>query len=234
MRSLTAAELLEVWERARGETPGSRPAVLLAAMNEEGAAQWPIGRRDALLLELRERNFGNRLACLADCPRCGETVELEFRADDIRTSPPAAEPLTIEGDGLQITFRLPNSEDLAAITALDDPDAARRQLFARCLQGSEEINIAELSDETLTLVGTRMGEADRQADVHLALACPACSHGWSAPFDIAAFFWSELKARAEILLREVHQLAATYGWRESEILRLSPARRAAYLELVRA
>lgn len=234
MRSLTAAELVGVWERARDETPENRPAVLLAAVNEEGAAQWPIGRRDALLLELRERNFGPSLACLTDCPRCGETVELEFRADDIRTSPPAAEPLTIEHRGREITFRLPNSEDLAAIATLNDPESARRELFARCLEGSGDINVAELSDETLLLAGTRMGEADRQADVHLALACPECSHRWSAPFDIASFFWNELKTRAEMLLREVHELAAAYGWHEGEILDLSPARRAAYLEMVRA
>jgi hypothetical protein len=35
-------------------------------------------------------------------------------------------------------------------------------------------------------------------------------------------------------LRDVHELASAYGWRESEILALSPQRRQAYLELVRA
>ena len=91
-----------------------------------------------------------------------------------------------------------------------------------------------MSDETLTFAGMRMGDADPQADVQLALACPGCRHEWSAPFDIATFFWSELKARAEMLLREVHELAAAYGWSENEILGLSAARRAAYLEIVRA
>jgi hypothetical protein len=232
MRSLTAAELLELWERARGATPAKRPVAMLEAVNAEDAAQWPIGRRDALLLDLREHNFGSHLTCLTDCPQCGETVELEFQAKDIRTSPPITNSLTIEHDGRELTFRLPNSDDLAAIAELDDPAQARRELSGRCLNGSADV--AELSDETLTLVGTRMGEADRQADVQLALACPQCSHAWSAPFDIATFLWSELKARAETLLREVHDLAAAYGWRENEILNLSPARRAAYLEMVRA
>ena len=158
---------------------------------------------------------------------------MEFQADDIRTSPPTADPLTIEHGGRAITFRLPNSDDLAAIATLD-PVAARRALLVHCLDGSEDINLAELSDETLALAGKRMGEADHQADVQLALACPQCRHEWSAPFDIATFFWSELKARAETLIREVHELAAAYGWPENEILNLSPARRAAYLEMVRA
>jgi hypothetical protein len=231
--SLTAAELLNLWERGRVAPPAERPAVLLAAVHAEETAQWPIGRRDGLLLDFRARNFGRHLAGLTDCPQCGETIELEFDVDDIRTSPPADDRVTAEVDGREITFRLPNSEDLAAIANIADPAAARRELFARCLNGSAEI-ASEWNDEALTLVGHRMGEADRQADVQLALACPQCRHTWDAPFDIASFFWSELKARAESLLREVHELAAAYGWSEHEILTLSPARRAAYLEMVRA
>ena len=36
------------------------------------------------------------------------------------------------------------------------------------------------------------------------------------------------------ILREVHTLAAAYGWSEAEILALSPARRRVYLELAAA
>jgi hypothetical protein len=34
------------------------------------------------------------------------------------------------------------------------------------------------------------------------------------------------------LLRDVHTLASAYGWKEDEVLHLTPARRHAYLELV--
>jgi hypothetical protein len=53
-----------------------------------------------------------------------------------------------------------------------------------------------------------------------------------APFDIVSHLWTELDAWARRMLREVHALAATYGWSEAEILRMSATRRRAYLDLI--
>jgi hypothetical protein len=77
-----------------------------------------------------------------------------------------------------------------------------------------------------------MGEADPQAEVQLALACPACRHQWQVSFDIVSYFWSEINARSQRLLWEVHALASAYGWREADILAISPQRRQFYLEMV--
>jgi hypothetical protein len=64
--------------------------------------------------------------------------------------------------------------------------------------------------------------------------CPTCGHGWSAAFDIADFFWRELKGRAKRLLDEVQELAVHYGWSEAEVLTMSPVRRRHYLERAQA
>ena len=77
-----------------------------------------------------------------------------------------------------------------------------------------------------------MAEADPQADIQLALSCPACGHQWLSTFDIVSFFWSEINAWAYRILREVHILASAYGWREADILAMSPYRRQLYLEMV--
>lgn len=50
-------------------------------------------------------------------------------------------------------------------------------------------------------------------------------------FDIGAYLWEEVDAWADRTLRDVHLLAASYGWSERDILDLSPARRGRYLEL---
>ena len=76
-----------------------------------------------------------------------------------------------------------------------------------------------------------MAEADPQADVQLALVCPACGHTWQATFEIVSFLWAELSAWAERTLADVHALASTYGWREADILAMSARRRQRYLEL---
>ena len=65
------------------------------------------------------------------------------------------------------------------------------------------------------------------------MTCPACGRFWQAAFDIASYLWSELDALAQRLLGEVHTLARAYGWREADVLSMSPWRRQFYLEMVR-
>ena len=84
----------------------------------------------------------------------------------------------------------------------------------------------------LQAVAAAMAAADPQGDVELALRCPACGHVWPAAFDIGSFFWAEVDAWARVLLSEIHTLASAYGWREADVLALSPWRRRCYLELI--
>jgi len=77
-----------------------------------------------------------------------------------------------------------------------------------------------------------MAEADPDADLRMAIACPECGHAWDSLFDPASYLWSELQAGAMRVLREVDALASAYGWSEREILEMPRARRRAYLALV--
>jgi hypothetical protein len=169
---------------------------------------------------------------------CGEEVELSFAIDEVRCDSVAesSSRRVVERD-LEIEFRLPSSDDLAAIDALDDLEAARARLFERCViratRNGDAIAPAELPARIVELVAARMAAADPQADVQLDVDCPSCAHAWREPFDIVTFFWSELAVFARRLLAEVHELASAYGWSEEQILNLSPARRNAYLEMVR-
>ncbi len=130
-------------------------------------------------------------------------------------------------DGHEVRFRLPNSSDLMAIANGGDFDARRSQLLDRCLLSGHD----HLPAKALAGVVEHMAHADPLADIQLSLSCSACGHAWGAPFDIASFFWRELDAWARGILREVHTLAVAYGWREADILALSPARRRCYLEM---
>jgi hypothetical protein len=246
MRALTASQLLAVWERGWTQTPLQRALTLLAAACPETSlddlVQWSIGRRDASLLKLREWAFGSRLSCIASCPECGERLELAFDTGDVRAGedPDPVEArgqLSLSQDGYEIRFRLPNSLDLAALSSEGELAETRSQLLERCLlsveQNGETIATNELSDEVLEAVTARMLEADPQGDVQLALTCPACSHRWQATFDILSFFWNEINVWAQRILREVHVLASVYGWRETDILALSPWRRQVYLQMAK-
>lgn len=241
MRALSAAELLDVWEIGAGQPAVERMLTLLAAACPElpraALAQLSIGQRDAYLLTLREWTFGPQLRGLATCPACGERLELTFTVAEIRVAPPQPTegPLTLNVAGYEVQFRLPNSADLLTLEAPPGPTATNR-LLERCLldvqHGGEVASAATLPAEVSEAVVAAMAQADPQADVRLALTCPACGHAWQALFDIAAFFWQEINTWAQRLLREVHRLASAYGWREADILALSPHRRQAYLELL--
>jgi uncharacterized protein (UPF0212 family) len=237
MRPLSAQELLDAWERGFGESPVRRALILLAAacpgIAPEDLSRESVGRRDARLLTLREWTFGPRLVSVASCPVCAERLETAFEVADIRVGSfeeGPEEPLSLTVGGTELAFRLPNSADLVALSSTGSVDDARRRLLDRCLLGT---GANDLSEEALQAVARRMAEADPQGDIELSLTCPACGHGWLAAFDIASFFWTEVDAWARVLLREIHILASAYGWREPDILALSPWRRRSYLELIR-
>jgi len=152
--------------------------------------------------------------------------------------PPAeTTALTLTQDGYEVRFRLPNSVDVTAVTGDRDPTENRRLLFQRCLldarRKGKTIAAEALPKPVVEAIITQMAAADPQADVQLALDCPACGHHWLAPFDIVAFFWTEINTWAYRVMHEVHLLAAAYGWSEADILALTPWRRRFYLEMVR-
>ena len=239
MRALTAPELLHVWEEGRGATPAGRATALLARACPEDSPETlralPIGQRDARLLTLREWTFGPLFTSLARCPACGERLELSFSAGDVRAGAGTAGDavLDVAAEGYDVTFRLPNGADL---DALGDGSDARARLLERCVLAARRKGrprpVNRLPARVLDAVVQRMGEADPQADVHTWLSCPACAHGWQATFDIVSFFWAEIEGWAYRTLRDVHVLAMAYGWREADILALSPGRRQLYLEMV--
>lgn len=249
--ALTAAELLSVWERGRGQTVPARALLLAgAAANAppETVAALSVGQRDSLLLALRVRLFGARLLSLTACPQCAHELELDFAASEI-TAPALEtlpETLLVEAAGYEACSRLPNGGDLIAVVtdnqaARGDAQAAAcgADLLARCLRwvrraGDEEWleNWAELPPALIAAIAARMEQADPQANVQLDLRCADCGHRWLALFDIVAHLWSELDDWARRTLREVHLLATAYSWREADILALSAQRRQLYLEMI--
>jgi hypothetical protein len=240
MRTPDTTELLRVWEQGAGKPAAIRALMLMTAVFPEsdgGAlARWNIGRRDRLLLNLRDALFGPDIHCLTDCTRCGEPIELDFRIDDIRV--PHGEPgraYHTAADGYEVRFRLPDSTDLLALEG-ELPVQAERQLLARCVVDAwtkeGDVEAIALPDAVLSAVSREMSEADPQAEILLEVFCPACSSVSPAPFDIVSHLWAELDAWSRRMLREVHALALVYGWSEAEILRMSPARRHTYLDLI--
>lgn len=239
---LSPSALVAVWEQGVSATPRERALLILSAASphesRDALARLSIGERDRWLLRLREETFGSQIQAVCDCPHCREPAELTFDVADVLVAHPALlnESLHLTQDGYDIRFRLPDSSDLAALSVNGDKDITAGQLLEKCLievkRGDDYILSEHLPPAIADAVSDRIAQADSQADIEFDITCPACGHSWTALFDIASFFWSELAARAQRLLRDVHTLAFAYGWSEESILGLSAARRQAYLEMV--
>jgi hypothetical protein len=240
MRSPGSDELLAVWERGLGETSVARGLALLELVSSdmcaEALAELSLGKRDRMLLDLREFLFGRRIIGLIECPACGDTLETEVTTTDLRAIPPDEAP-AVSRSNYELRLHLLNSRDQIAAERAR-PEERGRLLLERCIASArfsgEPIPVAELPDEIIEAVESRIAELDPQADVQLALSCPACGHQWQSSFDILSFLWAELGEWAARMLRDVHVLAAAYGWSERDILALSPARRRYYIGMLEA
>jgi hypothetical protein len=244
MHPLSAAQLLDAWEQGLSEPAYRRALPLLAAASAESSfdavAALTVGERDRWLLTLREWTFGSELVSIANCSGCDERLEWTVNATDLYVEQQAepARELSLNADGYNIDFRVPNTGDLAAIAECADVATAHGSLLSRCVLTArfdgQQTPTSELPSEIVTAIAQRMAAADPQADLKFDLNCPACGTNWQALFDIESFFWSEINAWAQRILLEVHLLASAYGWREIDILSLSPWRRQFYLGLASA
>jgi hypothetical protein len=242
--ALSAAGLLEVWERGRRATAVGRASALLeAAMLDEPIESLPrltLGERNARLFELRGQLFGPEIPAVANCPACNAAVELVVPPTRFPTNAgSAAASFDVERlacDDYEISFRLPTMADVTGLAPAAGAEAVDAALLERCVVeariGGEPTTAAELPPDVVDALERRMDELDQRADVRLALSCPDCGVAWLAGFAIADFLWADLDRWARRILAEVHALAGAYGWREADILAMGVARRELYLELI--
>jgi len=141
MNAFSASQIIDLWERAGGMHPLDRGLALLSVarpdLEWERLARLSLGERDAALMELRRRTFGDGLEGQSACPECGADVEFAFSLGDLLENASDGESgrdRRVElPDGRSLEFRLPNSFDLAAVIDIGDDAALRRTLAERCI-----------------------------------------------------------------------------------------------------
>ena len=245
MRPLSAQAIVRAWELGQMQHPIDRAltvlCIALPGRTRAELAVLPLSQRDRLLLQVREATFGAMMRALTACRGCGERVEFEIRTDSLRQLHAGTEEhaLTLESGDVHLCLRLPNSLDMAAAATCGPDQDGERLLFERCVVEAQATDGGTLEAAHLPRVlqeaaEARLADLDPLLDVTFEVGCSACGVRWTVPLDIAAYLWAELAAEARRLLAEVHVLARSYGWREADILGMSPLRRRSYLEMVGA
>lgn len=221
---ITELALLSAWENGYGRPAPDRAVTLAAAASglpADHVADLPLGACDRLLLELREQCFGARLDGLARCPRCGTDLDVGLDVDELRAGADGADGgRTEEVAGRTVTLRALTSRDIGSC------GGDRERLLARCLVGEPTPPAAEVLDAA----EARLDALDPQAARTIELDCPSCQVSWAASVDVTEFVWTEVDRFARRLLYDIHTLATAYGWREADVLAISPARRRFYLQ----
>jgi hypothetical protein len=234
MRALVGELLLEAWERGAAEPELRRPLALLAAALPDrdpallGAL--PVSERNLLLLELHEMSFGPALDAVGRCRYCAAPFEFTVPAARLaalaRDGAADRELSWTEGER-RYRLRQLTTDDLIASLEPREAGAAQQLLLSRCLTISPDGDPSEAALE-------RFDRLHAGTELACAIACPQCGSAEQVDLDIGRFLWTEVRRAAKRLLREVHALAAAYGWSEPAVLALGEPRRAAYLELVGA
>jgi hypothetical protein len=230
-----AASLLDLWALGQGRGHGARAMLLLG----EGAGALTLGARDAALLRLRQRLFGETIAALADCPQCDARSEVSLPhaalEGEVACAGQAPGAFTLNADGFALRCRPLRADDIPALEAARDPVRIGEVLLRRCVldaaHDGEAVPVAALPDRVREAVAAAVLAADPCAELLLDLSCPECAAEWQVPLEPAAFLWRELDSWALRTMEEIHRLAVAHGWSERDCLAIPPARRAVYLAL---
>ena len=243
MRPLSAIEITRIWERGRDLHPLDKGLLILsfACPNKdyEELAAFTLGQRDAILFKLRALSFGDQLVGSISCPECGNEMRFTVNTEDLlraNNREPIGKDLKHQVGDYEISYRLPNTYDLASAMRCGDADEASRRLMQRCVLKSTlnkaAVTVESLPQELNTVLGSQIAKHDPLVDIELDLTCPVCAWRWPTTLDILSFFWSEISVQARHLLCTVHTLARAYGWREQDILSMSTHRREFYIGMI--
>lgn len=240
LRPWSARDEIRFHEEAESTAAAQVTALLAACLIEPHGAAFArslaAGDRVALVLQLRRLTLGDRMPCVAECPECGEQLDVDLTVSGLLVPPyesPALFTEVAEGN-TTIRVRLPNGEDLEECAGAfrRDQQQAVALLLRRCVQSPEGNMFTDVAPALAERIGDSMAALDPQAELSAGSRCPACERLFSFVFDAAGFVLEEIRMRGRRRLREVHLLASAYHWSEAEILDLSEGRRRHYLALI--
>jgi len=252
MRALTGELLLAAWDEGTDQHPLTRGLILLSLAlpesNRQQLSELTIAERNLLLLRLRELSFGNTLEGFGTCSRCGTHLEFAVLVAVLiehLKSQLSSDLVVWNENGRQYQLRPVTSDDLLAALDVHGTAEAQDLLLRRCLtisrESSESEGLSECQDLSDTLspanvpaLAEKFDQLHAAAELCCAVQCAECSNSEVLDLDIAQFLWLEVRGAAKRLLGEIHELAWAYGWSENSILRMSPQRRNAYIEMLSA
>jgi len=223
-----AATVLESWEAAARVPAALRGVAVLAAVHPAGDAvlDLPLAEVAVLATERLAEMSRDEVDGVLECADCGLLLDVHVRLSDLFADPGATEP----SRDTDFRIRPPTPLDLAVAAGQSD---TRGVLLRRCVTQADgtAVDPAALRPAELADIDDALESLAGPALPVLRAACPSCGGMAAGSVDVADLLWQHVAVEAGVVLRDVARLAAAFGWREPDVLTLSPLRRAAYLAL---
>lgn len=226
----SAQTQIDLAERAAHLSVGQWSLALLRAGYPQGTDEaflaLPVGARDRYVMALRRLMIGGPMRAEPRCAACDTVFELTLDPADLGLGPSApdvgAGAQMINLGGQARALRPVTLGDMLAIENIADADQAAQVLGRRVLGDDAE-------DVALDDLAQALEDLDPGADIWLATRCPDCTAEAQIAFDPVAFVATELRQKANQILRDVVDIARVFHWSERDILALPAARRAFYV-----
>jgi hypothetical protein len=197
-------------------------------------ARLPAVDLDAVALAIRRAWLGDEISSDATCPDpdCRQRIEVAFHLDDYLghhrpRRPRRVRDATEDGwfalDESTVRFRVPTVADTLAARTSGEPEAVLTQACVDPPALSRAV--ARRLDAALSAIAPRLDDL-------VGGRCPACGQTVSMRFDPLTYTLRELQTLFSDIHRQIHLLAATYGWAEEAILALPRHRRLRYASLI--
>jgi hypothetical protein len=231
-----AAHLLDVWETCTSVSGVMRSVVLLhaagAVADRDTALDLSVDEAARLAATLYTDTFGDVVDGALRCGGCTEVLDVALPLSALPAAAPGLRARVDSAVGV-LDVRTPTVRDLLLAAGDGDPAAA---LLDRCVTRAdgEPVDVSAFGADVLAQVDRATEEFAGLASLVVTTSCPACGGDLRASVDMSTLLWERICVAAPVLLAEVAELAAAFGWSERDVLALSTVRRRAYLDITRA
>ncbi len=227
--------------------PSKVTAALSEALGRVGSDVPTLSRLEALCVA--DRQFLMRCLAVflgmeeiwltARCSRCGKCFDFFIKQSEL--------PVKEAGEGFPFVsvktsaglfrMRVPNGADQVAIAAIEDSEVAMQTLVHRCIVDFPDASDGEVKPENpakkfsaddFRRVEIAIEEVAAEVTTMVQAACPECEQANLIEIDP----YMCLQQGRTNLFSEIHILASTYHWSETEILSMHKSRRQRYLKLI--
>lgn len=225
------ATLLAAWEAGARAPELARGAAVMTVADREPWLDASVAQVAAGAARFHLQAFGPVVDAVVTCPGCAAVLDLEVPVADMAVGSVERDAAIHLGLSVgEVVMRAPSARDLLAAAGRAD---AREVLLSRCLHDAngQPIAASGLAAEDLAVVEEAFEDVVGSAVPELRVACPDCGGQVDAIVDPGELLWERVNAAAPVLLREVAELAAAFGWSEEAVLAMSSARRRVYLRL---